>query len=610
MGSTFFGLTIAGSGLSAYQTAINVTANNVSNVRTEGYTRQEIAQTAAEALRANTKYGMIGSGTEVTDINQVRDRYYDIKFWNNNSRLGEYDSKYSYLKQIEAAFQDDDSITGFSTIFNSLNSSLESLLTNPSDDAYRNQFINNAQSLCDYFKQTANTLSNIQKDANLSIYAKVQEVNSIANEISLLNQQINTTELQGGHANELRDQRALLLDKLSAIVPIETSETDVINSKDPDYHTGATIFRVTINGHILVDNFKYNSIDCVARQYTVNQNDLLGLYDLRWSNDQSNINMASSAMTGELKALYDIRDGNNAENFSGKVTEIKDEKGIDPKTGEVFTYSVITIGKPSQKTVEELTLGQEGRILIDNKYFYYDSFKLNGDGSVELSLTEKIQVHNMYQGQVASVGESINFKGIPYYMEQLNEFVRRFSKAVNNVHTEGVDAKGNPAGLFYTGLDTTAGADMKLDQPVTSSSDSLYRLTAFNFKVSSELFDHPECLSTSDDITKGKEYNNIAKKMQQVFNDDKTIFRGSTSALFLETVLSDIAIDTNKLKTFSENYVDIVRAIDKQRASISGVDEDEEAMALVKFQNAYNLSSRIMQCMSEIYDRLITQTGV
>ena len=119
MGSTFFGLTIAGSGLSAYQTAINVTANNVSNVRTEGYTRQEIAQTAAEALRANTKYGMIGSGTEVTDINQVRDRYYDIKFWNNNSRLGEYDSKYSYLKQIEAAFQDDDSITGFSTIFNS-----------------------------------------------------------------------------------------------------------------------------------------------------------------------------------------------------------------------------------------------------------------------------------------------------------------------------------------------------------------------------------------------------------------------------------------------------------------------------------------------------------
>ena len=74
--------------------------------------------------------------------------------------------------------------------------------------------------------------------------------------------------------------------------------------------------------------------------------------------------------------------------------------------------------------------------------------------------------------------------------------------------------------------------------------------------------------------------------------------------------MSDIAIDTNKLKTFSENYVDIVRAIDKQRASISGVDEDEEAMALVKFQNAYNLSSRIMQCMSEIYDRLITQTGV
>ena len=75
MASTFFGLTVAGSGLATYNAAINTTANNVANVRTDGYTRQVVEQRAAEALRANTKYGMIGSGTEATEIKQIRDLF-------------------------------------------------------------------------------------------------------------------------------------------------------------------------------------------------------------------------------------------------------------------------------------------------------------------------------------------------------------------------------------------------------------------------------------------------------------------------------------------------------------------------------------------------------
>ena len=58
------------------------------------------------------------------------------------------------------------------------------------------------------------------------------------------------------------------------------------------------------------------------------------------------------------------------------------------------------------------------------------------------------------------------------------------------------------------------------------------------------------------------------------------------------------------------NFDKISRAIVAQRTSVSGVDNDEEALNLVKFQEAYNLSSKMIQVMTEIYDRLILQTGV
>ena len=80
MPSTFFGLNISTSGLYAASVNLNVTANNVANVETKGYSRQEATQEAKEALRVYQKYGMIGAGGDVTDISRVRDSFYDSKY--------------------------------------------------------------------------------------------------------------------------------------------------------------------------------------------------------------------------------------------------------------------------------------------------------------------------------------------------------------------------------------------------------------------------------------------------------------------------------------------------------------------------------------------------
>ncbi len=616
MASTFFGLTVAGSGLTTYNAAINTTANNVANVRTDGYTRQEVEQRAADALHANTKFGMIGAGTEATGVKQIRDEYYDTKYWSNNCRYGEFDTKYSYLQQIETAFQDDDSITGFNTIFDKMNAALEDLASNPSDQSFRNNFINWAQSLCEYFNQTYTTLANIQKDANSVMYAKVEEVNSIANEISLLNRQINTIEVGStAKANELRDQRALLVDKLSSMLPIEVQEQEVINSKNPDHRTGATSYRITVMGHNLVDNYAYNQLECIPREYSICQTDPKGFYDVRWANDESILNLASGAMTGELKALYDVRDGNNLKNFAGTV---QDGSIVNDTVNHV---AYVTIKDPNQVSIEDLSLGESGTIKLENKFFNYTRFEKNADGTFTFELDEEVENPARYNGATATVGQSINFKGVPYYMQQMNAFIRSYAIKMNEIHLEGQDAYGNAAGLLFTGKDMTPTATGLTEygfpkDPLTgdyllptSEADTYYKLTAENFKVREVLFREPNLMSTSSDINKGDEYRDILDRIRNLYSKTE-VYKGATASKFLETMLSDIAIDTNKQKTFTDNYTNIIESIKKQRLSISGVDEDEEAMNLVKFQNAYNLSSRMIQCMSEIYNRLILETGV
>ena len=107
MSSTFFGLSIAGSGLRAANAALNTTANNISNSDTQGYSRQQVVQQAANALRTFTTYGCAGAGVETIAIERIRDEFYDTKYRENETRYGEYSEKLYYTNMIEDYFTDD-----------------------------------------------------------------------------------------------------------------------------------------------------------------------------------------------------------------------------------------------------------------------------------------------------------------------------------------------------------------------------------------------------------------------------------------------------------------------------------------------------------------------
>ena len=142
-----------------------------------------------------------------------------------------------------------------------------------------------------------------------------------------------------------------------------------------------------------------------------------------------------------------------------------------------------------------------------------------------------------------------------------------------------------------------------------SENKGYYYLKGGNFTVSSVILSDAGRLATKSDITEGEsEFGNLTK-LQDMLKTEK-IFRGATSGEFLTKVLADIALNTNNSVTLETTYESLANTINNQRLSESGVDEDEEAANLVKYQNAYTLSSKMIQTLTEVYDRLILQTGV
>ncbi len=612
MPSQFFGLNIGASGLAAFQTALNTTANNVANVQTAGYSRQETTIKATAPMRVYAKYGSAGTGAEATEVKQQRDIYYDTKYWENNSSLGYFESKLYYLNQVEGVFADDVSQEGFSTIFAKMFNAMETLYgDNASAASVRNQFINRAQSLCTYFNALATELQSTQTDVNEEILNATENINAISKKIALLNKEINKLEIHGGYANELRDERALLLDELSTVVSVESQEYEVANTYGENL--GGTNFRVMINGQILVDGNEYRTLTCVSEKQKNNQSDAKGLYKITWADTGMNFAATTGTAGGSLKALFDLRDGNNAENLSGKSFPLtKDANG---------EYKSITLRNLSNANVNSLNIPDEGKLEVDNKTFVYKSWEANVDADgnitdITFHLEEAIDpiLVTSLGERTVEVGVCVNAMGIPYYQQQINEFLRTFTEMFNDIQKGGETLEGEPMGAFFTAQNPT-GTEYNFDEwdndpgKISSSSNSYYQLTAFNVAVNKESIKDPSYFSTTADITNGADAVDILDKLMTL-QDEVEMYRGTNASGFLETLLSDISVDVDKTNTYNNNYKNMEAVIANQRTSVSGVDEDEEGVNLIKFQNAYNMNAKVISIMAEIYDKLINETGV
>lgn len=628
MANTFFGMTIASSGLAASNISINTTAHNLSNVNTKGYTKQYANTAPSSSIRVYSTYGTVGTGVTVNSIDQLRSSYYDTKYWNNNANYGEYSTLERYSLMTED-YLDEFTLEGFITEYENLFKTINALTMDPTSDVARNQFVNYSLSLCNYFNTLSTNLADIQKSANDEVKTTVDSINTIAEEIASLNKQINIIEINGGAANDLRDARNVLVDELSKYINTSIEEKDMGG--------GATEYIVYINDQILVDGYYYNTILCEARG-SVNFNDMAKeiIEYTRQINDAestggdaTDLRAARDKLIGELDKYFDVQvtETPNGDGTSSYVVKVNNEEFVDTYdyktiadvTGESsvrrnasdinglyqlrwnngLTFNVYNSAmhgslKAAIDIRDGCNSGYEilGMVSPDGEFFKKDGevisvYDLTGEEYSELVA----QGYTKEMTMVVDPYRNSTYKGIPHYQQQINEFVRTFAEKVNSTIKGGRD---DVMDFFINNFSKT-------------DEVSNY-VTAANVTVNPEIIKDITNLPYSYDPTQGAANVDMVTALYEL--REEVVLDNCTFEEYLRSVVSVVGIDSKRATTFSENYNNIRLTIDNQRLSISGVDEDEETVDLVKFQNAYQLSSKVISVMQQIYSKLIEETGL
>ena len=508
MASTFFGLNIAVSGMNTYNAVLNTTAHNISNTKTTGYSKQVVNQQAKKALSLKTSFGMQGTGVEVTEIVNTRDSYYDYKYRKSTTTLGYYDTAKYYMSSIEDyLYVKDEKSGGLSTSLDSFFKSLINMTTDSTDTTKRAETAGYADALGEYARKMSTNLQTLQNDINTEISSTVKQINAYAEQLAALTKQINSLEVYGNQANDLRDQRARILDELSQLADVEVTE------KNPATGSGLHQYIVALGGNILVDTYNYKTISVEASKTKDNQCDNQGLYGLKWSDGQS-FNIRNTVLGGKLQALFELRDGNNGENFTAKLTNNGNGSCIGTKNNKsTITLSAKSVSGANNCDLAKLSIPEANACLtIAGKDYKYDSFEvtvgIDGIYTYTFTLSEPLEEADKKNiktafdnSESASIGDSVDFRGIPYYMSQLNEFIRTFSANVNQLQNAGYDMDNNKGVDLFVGLDSQTDKQMNMIELIRNTKDGYYYLNGskvFSGKVTGGTTDAPKAAAGSD----------------------------------------------------------------------------------------------------------------
>lgn len=230
MTSTFHSIETARRSLFTQTAALNTTGHNIANANTEGYTRQRVNMTASIPIEAyglsnSTVPGQLGTGVEFGSIDRIRETFLDDQFRGENASLGAWSIQSDTLDKLEAIFQEP-SDTGLSTVLDNFWKSWSDLSKNPEDSTSRKIVAQTTQALSDALNYMSKQLSNLDNDLSSNIAVKGSEIQGYLSSINNLNASIFKIESMGDKANDLRDQRDMLTDKLSKIVNVSVIDTD------------------------------------------------------------------------------------------------------------------------------------------------------------------------------------------------------------------------------------------------------------------------------------------------------------------------------------------------------------------------------------------------
>lgn len=517
--ATFGEFTVARLGMIASQMALNVTGQNISNINTRGYTRQQLDQysfiTNGSGLYHSNSSASVGSGVLLAGVSQLRDPYLDIRFRKEMSSVGSTDATLNVLDQLQSVINNVDK-EGIVTQLQDLLQNINDLSSKVGQQEFETLVRQSAQDLCTLLNASASKLQQVYDNILQQYNEDIQDTNNILEKIQDLNEQIRIADINGDAALELRDQRNTLIDSLS-----ETMKIDVTYGKE-DVGAGFTVEKLTIKmvdattgkpGKTLIDGISRAELETVEGD----PNMFLNISELR---DPDGVQTSNTNSLFNLSGL--TFDDQTAGGYKSILVKYTDDKGQSQEAKIQFEVVKPTNSddKDSVEAARQTTLANLQKALQDqfkdqftvsttatginmvSKQTGADAFNItsmevqtsaisfNGQSSrpaVESNVTtittgmgygslESTRQMLVGAGEFSTDAAYSSIRGIPYYMRSLDMLANKIATEMNRVNT--TDTNGNSI------IGTIKGAGNLFVAEGDDPSDPSKLITAANISVS------------------------------------------------------------------------------------------------------------------------------
>lgn len=469
----FTGLNLSLRALYSSKKAMNVTAENIANASTEGYTRRLAEFKTFGENAAGTSEPVFGLGADCVTATRMRDNYLDTKIWNQNSIKSGWSTKNDYYVEIERILNES-SISDMTGVLDDFYAAMNDFSNNPSSTTYRYLVQNKGVQLTTYFNETATQLEELQVELNNSVKTKTDEVNDIIEQIATFNAQIYNIEVMGGEASTLRDERTLLINRLSELGDVEVIEQEY----GKKLVNGSSDIRLTIKfaGKAVVRHDKYEQLKCERRVEKENFEDIEGLYDVMWS-DGTRIDPTS----GELKATIELRDGNGEDVddwVKGVPYYIKQLNDMAQKFALAFNEGIVNGEKKYQGHADGYTFNSEKDATTAEGIRFFSINNLSSGDFINSAIDTD---------DIISKYDNVTAKNISLSSDVLNDIgnmFKSFTDPTNNNDTDGISAllkfieDETMFGSYnlednISGMITNLGVDAEIAQNLTKSHESI-----------------------------------------------------------------------------------------------------------------------------------------
>lgn len=607
MANGFGSFYVGNSGLVNAQNAINVTANNLANVDTPGYVREQVRFSDKSYItRVNptirTNMQQNGLGVSVSDVAHARDIFLDKAYRRENGRSEFYSSMYNAVAYVEDILQETDG-EEFKQSVADLWKAFQEFGKDPSNSTNQSLILQKSEL---FLSRTASVYSDLQKyqeNINEEISDKIDRVNEIGKRVNELNYEIMKVESNGLEtAMTLRDERDYLIDELSGYLNIEAKENS----------TGQVIIKA--EGVTFVDEDGFNKIGLRVKESAKGT----GFYTPFWGHlsdaakgetgytDVFDFSMDISTEynndIGSIKALLYAR-GENYGEYEYLDTEA--QANFSQEFKDKYAYSKIDDCVVAETQAEVTYLLHKvilamNDIMVPNKTMSADEIQAaagNGATSItaydangkEYQITSSTKI---LDAENCNVGAD---KKIP--PEEL--FVRDNCERYTEVTYK--DQNDNFQTLYvYNEEDEYDTNTLYKIGNVSINPDLLKEVTKMPVYRQNGTADSNGAV----DMSLGTKITAAWQQTSMVIAPDDTVPCNFED--YYDKIIDRLGISGNVYYTASQTMSATVASVDNQRQQVIGVSSDEELTNMIKYQSAYNAASRYITVISEMTDTIVS----